>query len=80
MSQTTPQGMRSLEDTDPAFHTGMPMTTFHEPGFVFVFQTLPGTIAAFWEDHILDTQVLCELFVRFGRQAAIRTGLLWWLA
>ena len=79
MGETTPQGMGSLEDTDASFHTGMPMTTFHEPGFVFVFQTLLGTVTAFWQDHTLDAQVLCKLFVQFGRQAAIGTGLLGWL-
>jgi len=30
--------MRSFENTDPAFHTGIRIVTFHKSDFVFVFQ------------------------------------------
>jgi len=54
----------------------MPVTSLHEPGFVFVFQTGFGTKAAFGQDHMLHTQIVSQLFIRFGEETAIATGLL----
>src|SRR5258705_12554797 len=63
----------------PTFDPGMPVATFHEPSFVFVLQTGFGTIAAFGKDHVFHTQILSQLFIGFGEEPPIRTGLSGWL-
>ena len=75
MRQAATEIVSTLQDTDATFHACMPVTTFHEPGFVFVFQTGFGTIAAFRQDDLLHTQIVSQLFIGFGEETAIATGL-----
>src|SRR5574339_509033 len=76
MSEAVSQIMNSLQDTNAAFHARMPVASFHEPGFVFVFQTGFGTITALGEDDSLHTQIVSQLFIRFGKETPVATRLL----
>src|SRR5512139_414704 len=76
MRQTASEIMSALEDRDATFYPGMPVTSLHEPGFVLVFQTGFGTVAAVRQDDMLHAQVMSQLFVRFGVETTIATGLL----
>ena len=75
MSKATSQIVSSLQDTDATFHTCMPVTSLHEPGFVFMFQTGLGTIAAFGKDDSLHAQVVSQLFIRCGEETPVATSL-----
>ena len=76
MRQTATQIVSTLEDTDATFHSGMPVTSLHEPFLVFVLQTSFRTIAPLWQDHLFHAQIVSQLFIRFGEETAIAAGLL----
>ena len=75
MCQAATEIVSALEDTDATFDPGMPMTSFHEPGFMFVFQTSFGAIAALRQDDPLHAQIVSQLFIRFGKKTAIAAGM-----
>src|SRR6185503_8378074 len=77
MSKTATKAVSTFQDTDATFHPGVPVPSLHEPGLVFMVQTGFGTIATFGEDHSLHTQIVSQLFIRFGEEAAIAAGLVW---
>lgn len=75
MRQAASQIVSALENTDAPFDTGVPMATLHEPGFVFMVQTSFGAITALRQNHLFHTQVVSQLFIRFGEETAIATSL-----
>src|SRR5271157_6013107 len=76
MSQTTTYSVSPFENTNAAFHSGMPFAAFHKPSAVFQFFSWFGSIASLGQDHTLDTEFFRELLVGFRIQTSIGTGLL----
>ncbi len=58
MRQAATEVVSTFEDTNATLDPGMPVTSFHEPGFVFVFEAGFGTITTFRKD--LDSTRKCN--------------------
>ena len=76
MIQTTPQAMGALEDTDTAFHTGVPFATSDKPRLPFVLFACFGAVAGFGQDDMLNAHLFSFFLVVCRIYATVGTGLL----
>lgn len=63
MIETASQAVRSFENTDPAFHARMPLSSIYKPLLLLVLPPLFGFVTALGKHNLLDPQVFGELLV-----------------